>query len=63
MRRRSTGNGTTMVLSPDSEFFRFFRNAERRDAAAGAGSAAGRAAAAATGSPPAAPVGRAPAPT
>jgi membrane protease subunit HflC len=22
------GQGTTMVISPDSEFFRFFRNAE-----------------------------------
>ena len=26
------GQGTTMVLSPDSEFFRFFRNAEGADA-------------------------------
>lgn len=27
-----TGTGTTMVLSPDSEFFRFFRNSSGRDA-------------------------------
>jgi membrane protease subunit HflC len=51
------GTGTTMVLSPDSEFFRFFRSPDGDAPAAGAAGAAPPAAAeggsgAATGANP-----------
>ncbi|MCB1466286.1 MAG: protease modulator HflC [Rhizobiaceae bacterium] len=48
------GNGTTMVLSPDSEFFRFFRNSSGsvpQGAAGGSGAAASAAPAAASPAP------------
>jgi membrane protease subunit HflC len=54
-------SGTTMVLSPDSEFFRFFKNAEGTPATPGPSSAAP--AAPAPAAAPAAPAPAAPAPT